>query len=140
MRSYCAPPPAPGGVAMREPRVGIAWSPARLERREAYDEYMASPEWFARRALWVQEWRARTDTEPFCLACGSVWRELHDDLHHVTYVRLGAELFDDLMPLCRDCHGELHRVLESSVLWQRVGRVAASQRIVALLREGVLGQ
>jgi hypothetical protein len=39
--------------------------------------------------------------------CAVCW-DPHVDLHHKTYRRLGEELLDDLVPLCRDHHDELH--------------------------------
>ncbi len=40
-----------------------------------------------------------------CLKPGRV------ELHHLTYERLGNELDSDLLPLCRKCHGLLHKKL-----------------------------
>jgi hypothetical protein len=56
------------------------------------------------------------------------------DLHHRNYDRLGHERFDDLIPLCRACHEQLHRTLESTPAWRRMGRAQASDVIIARLR------
>jgi 5-methylcytosine-specific restriction endonuclease McrA len=120
---------------MREPRVDVTWSPERGERRELYVEYMASPEWFDRRDEWIAQWRTRTGVAPFCLVCLTAWHAESDDLHHVTYARLGRELFADLMALCRPCHRDLHHILEGNALWRQMGRRAATEKIAAMLRD-----
>ena len=56
------------------------------------------------------------------------------DLHHVSYVRLGAEAFSDLWPACRRCHEALHLVWDASPAWRAMGREAASAGIALALR------
>ena len=119
---------------MRDPRPGLPWSVRRLHRRRAYWDYMTSPAWFAYRERWATEWAARHGTEPCCLACGGPWSLARDDLHHRSYTRLGHEAHVDLTPLCRACHREVHRILESDRSWRRLGRAQASDLIVAALR------
>ncbi len=72
-------------------------------------------------------------TEPRCLVCGVEWA-LCDDLHHRTYERLGSEACRDLIPLCRSCHGALHRMLETDRSWRRLNRAQATDLIVGKLR------
>jgi 5-methylcytosine-specific restriction endonuclease McrA len=72
--------------------------------------------------------------EPCCLICGATWLLERDDLHHRTYARLGHESCRDLIPLCRSCHGEIHRVLESDRSWRRLDRAQATDLIVKALR------
>ncbi len=69
--------------------------------------------------------------EPTCAVCGGCWTLRNGDLHHRNYERLGRERFDDLMPLCRACHEHLHRILESTPAWRRMGRAQASDVIIA---------
>jgi len=67
--------------------------------KERYKEYMDSVYWARRK----EEWYAKfTKT---CWACHSV-ENIH--LHHVSYERMGFERDDDLVSLCKTCHGELH--------------------------------
>jgi 5-methylcytosine-specific restriction endonuclease McrA len=40
-----------------------------------------------------------------CVYCGT---EDHLDVHHLTYVRRGCELDEDLIVLCRTCHTDEH--------------------------------
>ena len=57
-----------------------------------------------------------------------------DDLHHRSYSRLGHEGSRDLIPLCRNCHMALHRVLEFDRSWRRLDRAQATDLIVKALR------
>lgn len=40
-----------------------------------------------------------------CQDCGS---NRHLEVHHLTYVRVGHELLDDLITLCKNCHNKAH--------------------------------
>jgi hypothetical protein len=128
--------PAKGGRAMRSPRPGLAWSTGRIHRRAAYCNYMASEQWFALRERWVADWVEDHGNQPHCLVCGAEWA-LCDDLHHRTYERLGREAGADLIPLCRSCHGALHRILETDRSWRRLNRAQATDLIVLTLRRKV---
>ena len=119
---------------MRDPRTGLTWSRSRLRRREAYASWMASRVWLSRRQAWREAWVAAHGTEPRCVACGGPWSLSHGDLHHRSYDRLGAERDCDLIPLDRACHDRLHRILESTPAWRRLGREHATDVIVARLR------
>jgi len=65
----------------------------------AYDEYLRSPWWRARKNLLLRYRGER------CEHCGS-----GDSLemHHRTYERLFRELPDDLELLCHSCHQDEH--------------------------------
>lgn len=65
-----------------------------------YREYMASPQWRARKTLYFATRERR------CLGCEAT-EDIH--LHHHTYVRLGAERDADLVPVCGACHRLIHR-------------------------------
>lgn len=118
---------------MREPRPGLRWSRKRLESRARYAGYMDAPAWYRRRERWLSEWVEATGVDPVCAACGGEWTLRTGDLHHRTYARLGRESWRDLMPLCRPCHAELHRIMEGDASWRRLGREQASDLIVARL-------
>ncbi|MBL3699986.1 hypothetical protein [Leucobacter luti] len=47
--------------------------------------------------------------------CQQDWSLLTDELHLCSYERLGAELHEDILPLCRGCHTDLHLVMERDV-------------------------
>lgn len=123
---------------MRDPRPDLAWSLRRLQRRLAYWDYMSSFAWFSRREQWAAEWTAHHRAQPCCVVCGGPWSLARDDLHHRSYTRLGHEAHGDLTPLCRACHHDVHRVLESDRSWRRLGRAQATDLIVAALRRRAL--
>ena len=64
-----------------------------------YDEYINSKEWQVRRENFYSK------HGKVCRCCGSTE---NIDLHHLNYNRLGYEEDEDLVPLCRDCHGVIH--------------------------------
>lgn len=109
-------------------------SARREEYRARYAAYITSPAWRAVRLGWLDEFRLRNDAEPVCEVCGRAWELSRDDLHHHTYDRLTAELFEDLAPLCRPCHGLVHDTIRNSRHWSRMRDVAASQKVIERLR------
>lgn len=74
-------------------------------RPASYEQYINSPEWQTKRALYKRsrKWE--------CRRCG-IKRGLH--LHHLTYRNFGRESLDDLLPLCSPCHDLVHRHHKSS--------------------------
>lgn len=118
---------------MREPRQGIAWSRARVARRQRYRELMASAAWRRRRAAWYASHITATGERPSCTVCRRPWRLGVDDLHHRSYDRLGAERDADLVPLCRSCHDTVHEVIESSPAWRQMSREQATDVVIARL-------
>jgi hypothetical protein len=63
-----------------------------------YEEYLESDHWQDVRR------RYRASGRPWVCRCGARPKALH----HRTYERLGAELLDDLEPICPPCHRKLH--------------------------------
>ena len=119
---------------MRRPRAAIAWSAGRARRRAEYRAWMAGTAWLEHRRAWAERQLEVHGAEPACQVCGAPWSARHGDLHHRSYARLGHEADTDLVPLCRSCHGQLHRVLEPSTGWLRLGREVATDQVVARLR------
>jgi antitoxin YefM len=77
---------------------------------------------------YVRELRLQKDLFS-CQGCSSKNR-LH--VHHLTYERVGAELLDDLVTLCWDCHWTVHELYR-----QQGGSLAEITRIaLQLLRAG----
>ncbi|KKL47443.1 hypothetical protein LCGC14_2335480 [marine sediment metagenome] len=69
----------------------------------SYKHYLASEAWRA-----FNVWYRSTKQLPqACLVCGTV----PFLLHHISYKRAGQELLDDVRPLCREHHEQLHRWL-----------------------------
>jgi 5-methylcytosine-specific restriction endonuclease McrA len=69
--------------------------------RDAYDRYLNSPTWRAKREL------AANRYERSCQACATT-EALH--VHHVTYERFGAEDLEDLRVLCSEHHDLAHHL------------------------------
>ena len=95
---------------------------------------MGSRSWLDCRRHWRDVFVAVHGIEPVCAVCGEPWTLRHGDLHHRTYDRLGHERFDDLIPLCRECHERVHRILECTQAWRVLVRAQASDLIVKRLR------
>ena len=122
---------------MRTPRSGSRWSRGRITRRAQYAAYMGSVAWQEKRRGWYQHWTSTHDSAPVCVVCGCRWSLRSGQLHHVTYMRLGAEEPDDLVPLCAAHHARLHELWDASPHWRALGRAAATYGIIALLRRGL---
>ena len=78
---------------MRRVRAHAVVGQQRARRRRQYAEYMASAAWHIRRRRWVEEEEQRTGAPVGCAVCGS---EDWDDLHHLTYDRMGQERHGDM--------------------------------------------
>lgn len=70
------------------------------DRKSLYQEYLKTPHWKERRA------RALDKAGNHCQQCGKSARL---EVHHLTYAHLFAELDEDLIVLCRGCHGRQHK-------------------------------
>lgn len=71
-----------------------------------YENYMQSPEWWAKREKVLIFWGRR------CALCNS---PVKVEIHHRTYDRLGQELLTDLIPLCDECHKRHHEFMRRGV-------------------------
>lgn len=65
----------------------------------SYDEYLSSSRWLRTRARYLA-----SELSQRCIVCKCTTF----DLHHLTYRRLGREHLEDLVPLCRRHHDEVH--------------------------------
>lgn len=61
-----------------------------------------------------------------CLICGGPWSVARDDVHHLSYEHLGDERYEELWPLDRQCHDELHAELDRARQWRHIGWRQAS--------------
>src|SRR4051794_25491132 len=66
---------------------------------DSYGEYLRSEEWYETRERYRESGLPQT-----CVVCF----DPNVDLHHKSYIRLSREHLDDLVPLCRHHHEELH--------------------------------
>lgn len=71
----------------------------KAECREAYQRYLQTPEWLAKRDL-VLEREQRT-----CEGCRSAPAT---EAHHTTYAHIGEEFLFELVAVCRQCHDRFH--------------------------------
>jgi 5-methylcytosine-specific restriction endonuclease McrA len=111
----------------REPSAGRHKMVGQDVRRDFYDHYITSDRWRARREAWAAWQRERLSGEPIrCYSCREVWALERDDLHHCDYDRLGAEANEDLWPLCRPCHENLHQLLRLFPSYRRMPRRQAN--------------
>ena len=106
----------------------------RIGRRAVYDAYLASKSWRDRRKAWYAAWLTRHGTPPACLVCEKTWSPRTGHLHHLTYLRLGGEHNEDLVPLCGMHHRRLHEVWDHSPGWRRLGRAQGSLGMIGMLR------
>ena len=64
-----------------------------------YAQYLSSDHWRNFRRYVLQFWGFR------CSVCGA---KKSLEVHHNTYARVGEELLQDCIPVCRDCHKAIH--------------------------------
>jgi 5-methylcytosine-specific restriction endonuclease McrA len=66
---------------------------------DAYDEYLASPAWAAKRTLVLgrDKW--------FCQGCRAARAS---QVHHLSYSHVGDELLWELVAVCDACHARAH--------------------------------
>lgn len=86
-----------------------------LGRRDYY-KYINSADWQDKRKNFYNSKmykKIKGDGKWNCYCCGISNVSL--DLHHRTYKRLGVEHIGiDLVPVCRNCHDEIHNLQKSS--------------------------
>jgi hypothetical protein len=78
--------------------------------REGYDKYLESSHWieFRKGAFAAQRKRLGFNC---CEKCTEDKKQLPGVilvLHHLTYERLGCELLEDVLIVCKDCHDKIH--------------------------------
>lgn len=77
----------------------------RMRSRVAYEVYLRSNRWRTFRAAMLDLTHGTCED---CGACEDESRLLVLDVHHKTYERLGCEVPDDVLVLCRRCHDRMH--------------------------------
>ncbi|SMY04385.1 MULTISPECIES: hypothetical protein [Brevibacterium] len=105
--------------------------------------YLRSQQWHWRRRRWFRDRRA-AGFEPACQVCGVSLEDAGTlDLHHVSYDGVvenpdgswtAREADEDLMPLCRDHHQAVHRIMDRKRDFHGWDRRRATLVIVAFLR------
>lgn len=104
-----------------------------LRTKRRYDAYIDSPAWRHRRTEWVRlELRDHPDGIR-CVVCGRDWDARRDDLHHINYRHLGTERHEDLVPVHRAGHDEIHALLDGLRLPRRLPLPIANRHVLELL-------
>ena len=70
-------------------------------RRLRYEDYIESDRWRRKRVQALKHYRGR------CLICGELGA---DEVHHATYIHLGAERMHELATLHSECHDAVTRI------------------------------
>lgn len=105
--------------------------------------YLWSQQWGFRRVRWFRDCREQ-GYEPACQVCGRTLAETNSlDLHHVSYDGVtwdeqnhrwaAQEKHDDLMPMCRGHHQQLHRIMDGRKEFYGWDRRRATVVIIARL-------
>ena len=120
---------------MRKPRPGSRWSRGRSPGGRSTTRTSESVARGRRSdAAGTPRWTSTHDSAPVCVACGCRWTLKSGQLHHVTYMRLGAEEPDDLVPLCATHHLSCTHLGTAPRTGAALGRSAATSGIIAVLR------
>jgi len=109
----------------------------------SYRRYLRSQQWGFRRVRWFRDCRVK-GYEPACQVCGATLADEGSlDLHHVSYDGVSwhetedqwvaAEADEDLMPMCRAHHQQLHRIMDGCKEFYGWDRRRATVVIVARL-------
>ncbi|GEM_PF-2026639 len=126
----------------------MGWSLGRKQGAAAApyrDGYLRSAAWRETRRRYFA-WVHAQGAVPTCQVCAA--RRNPDgtalDLHHLTYEHCGKdaaghwysrETVEDLVLMCRDCHKELHRILDGSGKdWKGWDRRRASVAVIVHLK------
>lgn len=91
--------------SVKDGDLALGLSARMTKRKELYKAYIKSEAWRKKRK------QALAHHGHTCGDCGK--ESFHGlDIHHLSYKHLGAELMDELMPLCRPCHVKRHEQKE----------------------------
>lgn len=92
---------------------------------KAYERYLQSGAWAKKRAE-----RLSIDSHK-CQVCGAEAEEVH----HLTYNRLGKESMDDLVSLCKKCHAKAEELYDPKIYpWAMASRTLTPNTFMAALR------
>lgn len=88
---------------------------------DSYNEYLRSSHWAGLKV------RFRASDQLQACVCGE---EEGLQLHHKTYERVGNELLDDLVLLCRGCHEAVHTLERQGVMSLDTRELSSEERAV----------
>lgn len=83
--------------------------------KSEYRDYINSAQWRRKRE---EYWASNLSSNCYC--CNKP-RHTGMHLHHRTYKNLGNERLMDLVPVCAECHKEIHCLHRSESRWKSKG-------------------
>ena len=90
---------------------------------QGYRAYIQSNAW---RAVRERYWDSKMPKN--CFGCNKP-RHKGMHLHHRTYKNLGNERLMDLVPVCKECHEDIHYLYESDPKWKQRGLWYATRAV-----------
>ena len=92
--------------------------------KDEYLAYLRSPEWASKR-------QRKLSVKSRCEACNKIV-DWGGHLHHITYQRIFNETLNDLMIMCKDCHKEVHNLINSGE-----GLLSATAKIAKISKQSL---
>jgi hypothetical protein len=80
---------------------------------KSYSAYLKSKHW----RLFKKSFRNSKYCKSKCFICS---KEKGIQLHHLTYERIGKEVFTDVIELCKSCHRNVHKALDKGKTWESI--------------------
>jgi len=74
------------------------------EKVVGYKNYLKTKHWKYKRISIYRKYDRR------CTKCGEAFQLIDSNVHHLTYERVGNELDEDLVLLCKECHKKVHGI------------------------------
>lgn len=82
----------------------------KKRKGKRYRKYLLSPQWRGLRQRTLER------DGHTCQRCGENGRPGNElDVHHLDYTRLYNEDLNDLVTLCRNCHGDTHAAIDGTI-------------------------
>ena len=82
----------------------------------SYKEYLRSKHW----ELFKKRYKLSKMYTGKCFICSKHYGRTGENLHHITYKRVGHELLTDIVSLCRVCHRNVHKALKNGITWNEI--------------------
>lgn len=95
--------------------------------RGSYKQYLRSDHWSVLRTQVLVKYDAT------CAFCNK--KDVSNDVHHLKYKNLKDVTVEDCRVLCRDCHENLHEVMENDYAWWHQIKALHSNEIWSLVLE-----
>lgn len=90
-------------MTWKDPTVSNRQNDTKRIPPSEYRNYLRSQEWRNLRQSYLNSGMSCN-----CFCCHAPWNNSFV-FHHCTYQRLGNERLSDIRPVCRTCHGDIHK-------------------------------